>query len=59
MVLGDMVVDVSIFVSSNYARELVCGLVHSHLKNVLGHLQTERHRQEPVSVMMGIECGQI
>ena len=34
-------------------------LVHVHLRDVLGHLQTEGHAQEPVPAMVGVECGQV
>ena len=59
MVLRGTAIDAYIIVYSNDARETACCLVHSHLKDVLGHLLTKRHMQEPVSAMMGIECGQI
>ena len=43
----------------DYAQETVCCLVHSYLKDVLGHHQAEWHTQEPVSVTMGIKGGKI
>ena len=52
MVPGGMVID-------HYAKNMVCYLVHSHLKDILGHFQTKRHMQEPVSAMMGIKHGQV
>ena len=45
--------------SCDYSREMDCCLVHTHLKDIVGHLQTERHTQEMVPAMMGIECGQV
>ena len=59
MVLRDISVDEYIFMYHDYAREMVCCLVHSHLKDVLGHFHLKRHMQEPVYAMKGIECGQI
>ena len=32
---------------------------HSHLKDVLGHLQTKWHAQEPVPATVGIKHGQV
>ena len=45
--------------NGNYAGETVCCLVHADLKDIIGHLQTEGHAQEPVSVMVGVEHGQV
>ena len=59
MVLGGKAVYAYIIVYCNYAGEMVYGLVHSHLKEVLEHFQTERHMLEPESATVGIECGQI
>ena len=59
MVLGGTAIDAYIIMYHDYAGEMLCCLVHLHLKDVLGHFQPERHMQEPVSAMMGIECGQI
>ena len=59
MVLGVKAVDTYIVMYHNNSRETVCCLVHSHLKDTLGHFQTERPMEEPVSATMGIECGQI
>ena len=59
MVLRGMAIYTYIIVYCNYAGETICGLVHSHLKDILGHLQTERPIQEPVSTTMGIEHGQV
>ena len=57
MVLGGTAVDAYIIINVNYAWETVCCLVHSHLKDVLEHLQSEWHVQEPVPTMMCIESG--
>ena len=59
MVLRGTAVDAYIIMYWDNARDMVCFLVHSHLKDVLGHLQTRGHKQEPISAMMGIESGQI
>ena len=59
MLLGGMAIDAYIIVDHNDARETVCFLVHLHLKDILGHPQTKWHMQEPISVMMHIEGGQI
>ena len=34
---------------------MVCCMVHSHLKDILGYLQTEGHMQEMVPAMMHVE----
>ena len=39
--------------------EMVCCLVHVHLKDIFLHLQTKLHVQEMVPVMMGIKHGQV
>ena len=57
MDLGGMAVDAYIIMNGNYSWKTVCYLVHSHLKDVLGHLQSEWHVQEPVSTMMHVESG--
>ena len=59
MLLRGITIDAYIIMYDEYAREIVCCLVHSHLKDVLGHLQTEWHMQKPVSAMMHPESGQI
>ena len=59
MILGSTAIYTYTIVYHNYAGETVCGLVHSHLKDILGYLQTERHMLETVSAMIGIESGQI
>ena len=59
MVLRGMAVDEYIIVYHIYARKTVCCLAHLYLKDALGHFQTNRHMQKPVSAMMGIEHGQI
>ena len=38
---------------------MVCCLVHSLLKNILGHFQTKWHVQEPVPAMMSVKGGQV
>ena len=43
----------------NNAGEMVRYLVHAHLKDVLGPLQTKGHAQEPVPAILGTECGQV
>ena len=53
------VIDAYIIVYCEYARETVCCLVHAHLKDVLGHIQTKCLMPEPVSATVGIKCGQI
>ena len=58
MVLGGMAIDTYI-VHHNNARKMVCCLVHFHLKDILEHIQTEEHMQEPVSAMVHVEGGQI
>ena len=59
MLLGGTAVNTYIIVYHGYAREMVCCLVHLHLKDILGHLQTKWHMQELVPTMMGIKCGQV
>ena len=55
MLLWDIAVYAHIIMYGNNAGEIVCYLVHVHLKDLLGHLQTERHVQEPVPAMVGAE----
>ena len=59
MVLRGMAVDAYIIMYHDNAGQTVSYLVHSHLKDILGHPQTERYMQEPVSAMVGFEHGQI
>ena len=59
MLLGGMAIYAYIIMNGNNANGRVCYLVHAHLKDVLGHLQTEWHVQEVVPAMVGIECGQV
>ena len=46
MLLWDTAVEACIIMCCNYAGEMVCYLVHSHLREVLGHFQAEWHMQE-------------
>ena len=59
MVLRGTALGTYIIMYHDNAREMVCRLIHSHLKDLLGHFQTERHMQELVSATMGVEHGQI
>ena len=59
MLFRGMTIDVCIIMNGNNARELVHYLVHAHLKDVLGHPQTEGHVQEPVCAMEGFQGGQV
>ena len=59
MLLGGMAVYTYIIMNGNYAWDMVCCLVHSHLKDILGHFQSEWHMQKPVSAMICVESGQI
>ena len=59
MLPGGIAIYAYIVMYVNYAGETVCCLVHSHLKDDLGHLQTKCHVQEIVPPKMGIECGQV
>ena len=59
MLLGGTAIYAYIIMYDDYAREIVCCLVHVHLKDIQGHLQTEWHAQEMVPAMMGIKHGQV
>ena len=59
MLLWGMAIEAYIIMYHDYARETVFFLVIAHLKDVLGHLQTGWHMQEPLSAMMGMKHGQI
>ena len=59
MLLGGMVTDAYIVMYCDYASEMVCCLVHTHLKDVFGHLQTKWHMQELVPAMIVIKGGQV
>ena len=48
-----------IIMYGNKAGEMVCYLVHAHLKDILGHLQTEGHVQELVPAMVSVEGHQV
>ena len=52
-------VDAYIVFNGDNAREKVCYLVHAYLKDVLGHLQADRHAQELVPAMMCVKSGQV
>ena len=38
-----MAIDAYIIMYHDYARETVCCLVHTHLKDILGYFQTKWH----------------
>ena len=59
MLLRSVAVDAYLIMYGNNAREMVCCLVHVHLKDVLRHLQAEKHVQEPTPAMLHIEGGQV
>ena len=59
MLFWGMAIDAYIVKYCNNAGEMVCCLVHTHLKDIQGHLQTKWNMQEPVSAMMGIKHCQI
>ena len=59
MLLRGMTIYTYIVMNGNNAGEMVCCLVHAHLKDVLGHLQIKWHAQEMVPAMMGSEHGQV
>ena len=59
MFLRDVAVDANIIMYGNNTNETVCYLVHSHLKDILGHLQAKRHVQELVPVTMSVKGGQV
>ena len=55
MLLWGMAIDAYIIISSCITimlGEMVCCLVHMHLKDILGHPQAKWHIQEPVSATM-------
>ena len=59
MLLGVMTIYAYIIMNDNYAQQMVCCLVHLHLKDVLGHLQSEWHMQETIPTMMHIKLGEV
>ena len=59
MLLRGMAIEAYIIMYGNYAREMVCYLVHVHLGDVMGHLHAKRHMQELIPATMGIESGQV
>ena len=59
MLFRSMAINAYIIMDGNNARKVVCHLVHVHLKDVLGHLQTEEHVQEPISTMMDVKGDQV
>ena len=59
MLLWGIAIDTYIIMYHDYARKTVHCLVHIHLKDVLGHLQTEWHMKEHGSAMMDVKYGQI
>ena len=59
MFLRSMAIDAYIIMSVNNARKTVHYLVHVHLKDIPGHLQTTWHTQKPVPATVSVECGQV
>ena len=59
MLLGGMAIYTYIIFNDDYAWETVCFLFHLHLKDVLGHLQSKWHMQEPIPTMMHLEHGEV
>ena len=59
MLFRDTAVYAYIIMNGNNPGEMVCCLVHAHLKDILGHLQTEWHVEEVVPAMVGVEHGQL
>ena len=59
MLLEGTAIYAYIIMYGNYAGKTMCCLVHLHLEDVLGHLQTEWHVQETVTATMGILLGQV
>ena len=55
MFLRSVAIDAYIIMNGGNAGEMVCYLVHVHLKDILGHLQAKRHAQEPVPAMMCVK----
>ena len=55
MLLWHLVIDTYIIVDHDDTRKAVCHLVHAHLEDILGHLKTKWHVQEPVHSMVGVE----
>ena len=59
MFLWGMALAAYIVMYHNNAGEMVCCLIHLHLTDILGHVQTKWHMQEIVSATMGVKSGQI
>ena len=59
MLLGATAEDTYIIMNGNNAKYVVCCLVYSYLKDILGHFQTEWHTQKTVPAMMCIKSGQV
>ena len=59
MVLMGTTIDIDIIINCDNAREMGYCLVHSHMKDALGLLQTEWQMQESVSAMMHVEGSHI
>ena len=59
MLFGGMVIYVYIIMDGKNTGEMVCHLVHAHLKDNLRHLQTEWHEHEPVPATEGVKGGQV
>ena len=59
MFLRGVAIDANVIMYGNNAGEMVSYLVCAHLKDVLGHLQAERHAQELVPATMSVKSGQV
>ena len=59
MFFRHMTVNAYIIIYGNNARKTVHTLVHAHLKDILGCLQTEEHVQEPLPAIVGVKGGQV
>ena len=54
-----MAIDAYIIMNDDNVRKMVHNLIKVHVKDVLRHLYTDRHVQEPVPVMVGFKGGQV
>ena len=59
MLLSGVAIDANVIVYGNDDRLIVSDLVNVHVENVLGHLQAERHMQELVPSLVGVNCGEV
>ena len=55
MLLRGLAIDTNVIMDGYDSGEAVGNLVHVHLKDVLGHLQTKGHVQEPVPPFVGLK----